>query len=106
MSSGGGSLNCGNQSMNSFARSLEEILMKPVLNETGLTNQYDFQLLWNEKESGETVPVEMTRALHEQLGLELAPAKRAVDVLLVTTANRQVDLAGRRAAKWPEVVGL
>jgi uncharacterized protein (TIGR03435 family) len=89
ISSGGGSLNCVNQSMTSLAWSLEELLKKPVINETGLTNAYDFQLLWKEKESGETDPVELTRALHEQLGLELAPASRAVKVLVVTVANRQ-----------------
>jgi uncharacterized protein (TIGR03435 family) len=87
MSSGGGSLNCVNQSINSLAGSLEEMLNKPVLNETGLTNAYDFQLLWDETKSGPADPVELTRALHEQLGLNLAPAKKTVELLLV--ASRQ-----------------
>jgi uncharacterized protein (TIGR03435 family) len=91
MSSGGGSLNCEGQSMRSLASSLEDILAKPVFDETGLTNSYDFQLLWAEKTSGETDPVELTQALREQLGLELAPAKRAVELLEVTAANLRAD---------------
>jgi uncharacterized protein (TIGR03435 family) len=91
MSSGGGSLNCVNQSISSLAWSLEDILEKPVINETGLTNHYDFQLLWNEKESGKTDSKELTSALHEQLGLELQPATRAVDVLVVTVVRATND---------------
>ena len=87
LSSGGGSLNCVNQSMSSLALSLEEILKKPVINETGLENGYDFQLLWNEKKSDETDAAELTKALHEQLGLELVRAMRPVDLLLVTVAG-------------------
>ena len=93
MSSGGGSLNCVNQSMNSLAWSLEDILQKPVIDETSLTNHYDFQLLWNEKESGETDLKKLTSALHEQLGLELEHAPRAVEVLVVTVVNRQPGLS-------------
>ena len=75
--------------MSSLARCLEEILEKPVINETSLTNSYDFQLLWNEKKTGEADPADLTRALHEQLGLELSPAMKPVEVLVVTVANRQ-----------------
>ena len=99
ISSGGGSLNCANQSMSSLASSLEEILNKPVINETGLTNHYDFQLLWNASTSGEADPIELTRVLHEQLGLELAPAKRAVEFLAVTAENRQAGQSGDRVTK-------
>ena len=84
MSVGGGSLNCANQSINSLAQALESILNKPVINETMLTNSYDFQLLWNEKASGETDPAELGLALREQLGLKLAPAKREIELLVVT----------------------
>src|SRR5438093_9835596 len=41
----------------------------------------------------------VTRALHEQLGLELAPAVRAVNLLVVTVANRQVSQSEVRARK-------
>jgi len=96
LSSGGGSLNCVNQSMDSLARSLEEILQKPVINETGLTNGYDFQLLWNENTSQEIAAGELTRALHEQLGLELAPAQKVIELLVVTAPNRVASQSENR----------
>ena len=99
ISSGGGSLNCVNQTMSSLAWNLEEILKKPVINETSLTNYYDFQLLWKENVSGETDPEELTSALHEQLGLELEPASRTVEVLVVTMANQQPGLSANRATE-------
>jgi len=99
ISSGGGSLNYVNQSMSSLAWSLEELLKKPVINETGLTNRYDFQLLWDEKESAETDPVKLTRALHEQLGLELVSATRDVELLAVTAASRPARPSENQAAK-------
>jgi uncharacterized protein (TIGR03435 family) len=88
ISTGGGSLNCANQTLSSLARCLEDILGKPVINETGSTNCYDFQLLWDEKSLGQADPMDLTKALHEQLGLELAPAKRAVEILVLAAANR------------------
>jgi uncharacterized protein (TIGR03435 family) len=99
MSSGGGSLNCVNQSMSSLAWSLEEILKKPVINETSLTNYYDFQLLWNEKASGEADVKDLASALHEQLGLELETARREIEVLVVTVADRSADLSANEATK-------
>jgi uncharacterized protein (TIGR03435 family) len=99
MSSGGGSLNCVNQSMSSLARSLEGILKKPVINEASLTNYYDFQLLWNEKASGEADVKDLASALHEQLGLELEPARREIEMLVVTVADRLADLSANRATK-------
>jgi uncharacterized protein (TIGR03435 family) len=85
--------------MSSLAWNLEEILKKPVINETSLTNYYDFQLLWKENVSGETDPEELTSALHEQLGLELEPASRTVEVLVVTMANQQPGLSANRATE-------
>lgn len=98
-STGGGSLNCVNQSLSSLAWCLEDILGKPVINETSGTNCYDFQLLWDEKSPGEADPVDLTRALHEQLGLELAPAKRAVEVLVLAAANRQAAQSENQVTK-------
>jgi len=99
ISTGGGSLNCANQSLDSLARCLEEILGKPVINETSRTNCYDFQLLWDEKSPGAADPVDLTRALHEQLGLELTPARRAVEVLVLAAANRQPVQSENQIAK-------
>jgi uncharacterized protein (TIGR03435 family) len=87
VSTGGGSLTCVNQPMSLLALCLEEILEKPVINETSLTNCYDFQLLWNEKESRDAETIELTRALHEQLGLKLESAIRPVEFLAVAYSS-------------------
>jgi len=86
-SSGGGSLNGVNQGIESIAASLEGLLGKPVVDETRLTNHYDFQLLWDETGSEDVDQGRITTAVREQLGLELKPAKRPIEVLMVEAAK-------------------
>jgi hypothetical protein len=84
--SGGGSLNGVNQGIESIAASLEGFLGKPVVDETRLTNHYDFQLLWDETGSEDVKRGRITTAVREQLGVELKPAKRPIEVLVVEAA--------------------
>jgi uncharacterized protein (TIGR03435 family) len=86
-SSGGGSLNGVNQGIESIAASLEGFLGKPVVDETRLTNHYDFQLLWDETGSEDVNRGRITTAVREQLGLELKPARRPIEVLVVEAAK-------------------
>ena len=88
-SSGGGSLNGVNQGIESIAASLEGFLGKPVVNETRLTNRYDFQLLWDETGAEDTKQGRIAAAVREQLGLELTPAMRPIEVLVVEAAKDQ-----------------
>jgi len=88
-SSGGGSLNGVNQVIESIAASLEGFLGKPVVNETKLTNRYDFQLLWDETGAEDAYRGRLAAAVREQLGLELTPAKRPIEVLVVEAAKAQ-----------------
>ena len=53
-----------------------------VIDETGLTGRYDFDLSWK---SGDLSS--LTAALHDQLGLILARDTRQLEVLVVTTAT-------------------
>ena len=85
--SGGGSLNGVNLGIESFAASLEGILGKPVVDESQLTNRYDFQLLWDETGTEDAQPGRIAAAVREQLGLELTPAKRPIEVLVVEAAK-------------------
>jgi uncharacterized protein (TIGR03435 family) len=82
-SSGGGSLNGVNLGIESIAASLEDFLGKPVVDETQLTNRYDFQLLWDETGAEDAKPGRIAAAVREQLGLEVTPAKRPIEVLVV-----------------------
>jgi uncharacterized protein (TIGR03435 family) len=72
-----------NGTLGSLAADLEGFLGTPVLDETHLTNHYDFQLKWPAKEGENPRPGTLMNALRQQLGLKLAPAKRSVEVIVV-----------------------
>ena len=61
-----------------LAGSLERTLGRPVLDETGLGGRYKIELTWDPQR-----PEDLPAAVREQLGLELAPARREVEVLVV-----------------------
>ena len=75
-----------NQDLSGFFSNLESVLGVPVINQTGLSGNYDLQLKW-QPNPGETVKDAYKRALLEQLGLELVPAKMPIDTLVVTKAD-------------------
>jgi len=87
--SGPGRMQGVNQSIGSLAWSLEGKLGKPVLDETGLTNHYDFELKWTDAGDEHPKPEVLVQAVHEQLGLELKPATRPVELLVVEKAAKQ-----------------
>ena len=53
----------------------------PVIDETDLTGSYDFDLHWNGRANNQNQEIE--HALKEQLGLELVPARRSIEMLVV-----------------------
>lgn len=61
-----------------LAASFERTLGRPVLDETGLEGRYRIELTWDPQR-----PEGLPAAVREQLGLELAPARRDVEVLVV-----------------------
>jgi uncharacterized protein (TIGR03435 family) len=79
-----------NNSMDDFALGMQYFLDKPVVNETGLTEKYDFTLRWNTKlvpEADSDVPGLFTAA-REQLGLRIEATKGQVDVLVIEELAR------------------
>jgi uncharacterized protein (TIGR03435 family) len=83
-SSGPGRISAVNSSLSNLAWSLENLLGKPVFDETGLTNRYDFQLKWKQDtEQRKPDPDTLMQALREQLGLDLTLEKRPVEVTIV-----------------------
>jgi uncharacterized protein (TIGR03435 family) len=87
-SSGLGRISAVNSSLTGLAWSLENLLGRPVLDETGLTNRYDYQLKWKQPDGQRKPDVDTLRqALRDQLGLDLTPAKRAVEVTIVDLAK-------------------
>jgi uncharacterized protein (TIGR03435 family) len=61
---------------------LEELLGKPVVNQTGLTEHYDLYFEWNTA-SGKTEKENIQQALLDQLGLELVPTNMPIEMLVV-----------------------
>jgi bla regulator protein blaR1 len=79
-------------SMAEFAKQLSMQLGKNVVDKTGLTGQYDFNLHWSEAEtnsagaSSDAAPAagpSLFDAIQEQLGLKLVPQQGPEDVLVI-----------------------
>jgi uncharacterized protein (TIGR03435 family) len=85
-----------------FARWLQLVMDKPVVDKTGLTGAFDFTLTWTPDESQFTsmgihvpaaadnpnAPPELFTALQEQLGLKLEPQKTQAQVLVIDHVER------------------
>ncbi|MGB6687169.1 MAG: TIGR03435 family protein [Terracidiphilus sp.] len=96
-----GDLTVRNQTMADFAMWMQNGVMdRPVVDQTGLTDRYDFKLLWTPDESqfaqfrgvGAIVPPptddakappSLYTAIQEQLGLKMAPGKAPDDVIVI-----------------------
>jgi uncharacterized protein (TIGR03435 family) len=65
-------------SMDDFRRALEEGLHRPVVDETGLTGYYDFQVQGEARTTEEFLAM-----LRDQLGLLVTPARRGIEMIVV-----------------------
>jgi uncharacterized protein (TIGR03435 family) len=85
-----------NASMSDFAHGMQETFMdKPVVDQTGLKDRFDFDLKWtpDEAQSSGQPPVfsgdnsdaqpGLYTAIQEQLGLKIVPTKAPVEVLVI-----------------------
>lgn len=73
--------------MDAVANALQGILGKPVVNETGLTDSYDLEFGWG-KDRLESV----TGTLQRRFGLQLTPARRDLEALVVEGMRRDASL--------------
>jgi uncharacterized protein (TIGR03435 family) len=94
-----GDLVVQNDTMADFANGMQRSVMdRPVVDRTGLTEHYDFNLTWTPDESqfiplgeritapattGPSAPPSLSTALEEQLGLKLESGKAMVDVFVI-----------------------
>jgi uncharacterized protein (TIGR03435 family) len=69
--------------------SLESQFQLPIIDETGLTNRYDFSVTWPVQRSSDNDAYNQAikDALLNQLGLELVPATRTIEMLVVEKAK-------------------
>ena len=67
-------------------------LDRPVVDQTGLTRRFDFQLKWTQDETRAptdgSAPPGLFTAVQEQLGLKLEPTKAMADVLVIDKVER------------------
>lgn len=68
-------------------RFLEGRFNMPVVDETGLTNHYSINLKYNERGNRDGGNQSLKQALLDQLGLELVPAQRPIEMLVVENAK-------------------
>jgi uncharacterized protein (TIGR03435 family) len=77
-----GELDAVRSSMASLTMDLERVLQRPVLNETGLTGEYDVKLFWGAKG-----PRELLRLLHDQLGLQVEERDEPLEWLVAAKTD-------------------
>jgi uncharacterized protein (TIGR03435 family) len=91
-----------NTTMGEYAKALEYVLDRPVVDQTGLEGRWDFLLKWTPDESQFTAigaripppsndpnaPPGLFAAIQEQLGLKLEAVKAQADVLVVDGVER------------------
>jgi len=80
-----------NNSMAEFAKVMELMVDKPVVDQTNLTGNYDFTLLWT-PDSLRATPTDtapgLFTAVQEQLGLKLEATRAPTDVFVIDAATR------------------
>jgi uncharacterized protein (TIGR03435 family) len=87
-----------NASMDDLARVMQRaILDRPVVDKTGLTGRYDFDLDWapDETQFGGAIPTPQDTksppllvAMREQLGLEMKATRGPIDTLVIDKADK------------------
>jgi uncharacterized protein (TIGR03435 family) len=93
---GNGDLTVTAITMSDFAVTLADILQRTVIDKTGLTDDYEFNLKWTPEEDADKAadngaadrPPDIFTALQEQLGLKLEPAKGPITALVVDHAEQ------------------
>jgi len=81
--SGPGSFICRNQAIDVLVGYLEDHFKIPVIDQTGLTNQFDIDLKWDEADYRHPNLESLTPALLDQLGLALVPTNMPIEMLVV-----------------------
>jgi hypothetical protein len=84
---GNGEMSVVGENMNGLALGLEMLFEIPVINQTALTNSFDFKFVWDEYAGGYPNLNGLKQALTDQLGLELVPGTAPIKMLVVQKAN-------------------
>ncbi|HEY5041842.1 MAG TPA: TIGR03435 family protein [Verrucomicrobiae bacterium] len=82
-----GNVVCFEQPIGTLTGILEREFQIPIVDQTGLTNAYDYSLKWNEPDRKQPNLDALKQALLDQLGLELVPTNMPIEMLVVEKAN-------------------
>jgi uncharacterized protein (TIGR03435 family) len=85
--SGAGYYTFRNTPLSGLALNIEYNFGIPVIDQTGLTNRFDFDLKWNEPDWHHRNLDNLKQALVDQLGLELVPTNMPIEMLVMEKAN-------------------
>jgi len=80
-----------NVSIADFALDMQDMMDRPIVDQTGLTGKYDFALHWtpdNVELTDPNAPPGLFTAMQEQLGLKFEPVKAPVDVIVIDHVDR------------------
>jgi uncharacterized protein (TIGR03435 family) len=89
---GPGVLPATNATMADFAGVLQaDVLDRPVLDQTGLSGRFDFQLDWTPAPDKAAAPPDLFTAIQRQLGLQLRSVKALVDVLVIERIEKPAE---------------
>ena len=84
---GNGIISMMDADANELAEQLENCVKIPVINQTGLTNNFDFEIKWN---NGQLIGAPdypnldtLKQALADQISLELVPTNMPIEMLVV-----------------------
>jgi hypothetical protein len=72
-----------NQTSSIIAGFFERLFKMPIIDQTGVTRHFNFDLKWNESDG----PDVLKQALLDQCGLELVPGREPVEMLVVEKAK-------------------
>jgi uncharacterized protein (TIGR03435 family) len=91
-SQGNGMISMTDANMDELAQALENSSKISVINQTGLSNNFDFKIKWNNYgkligNSDYPNLDELKQSLTEQLGLELIPGTAPIEMLVLEKAN-------------------
>ena len=81
-------LTCKHVSMVQLADALSGRLDRPVVDQSGLPDAYDFTLEWNKGNSADETGPSIFTVLQEKLGLRLEQRKLPVEILVVDSVSR------------------
>ena len=78
-----GQFSCFEQPISTLDSYLEQYFKTPIVDQTGLTNNYDYTITWDEPIPDKQNPAGLKQALLDKLGLELVSTNEPIEMLVI-----------------------